>query len=266
LMNIARQDRERHQLRQHELPLSVTRSTKSPSWLNDKTKGAVGPNSTSAQCSQVADFAVDGTSFPGVPFDIGESYAGLLPITADKDDRNEIFFWFFPSKSSEAKKEVVIWFQGGPGCSSLVALLQENGPFLWQPGVYQPYANPYSWDKLTNVVWVDQPYGIGLAQGNTTVKDPTEAAQQFMGFWKNFVKTFSMQGFKIHLVGESYGGSWVSYLASGMLEANDTKNYDLKTIQLQDAFIGNLDLQTAGEMALVADPCVLSRLCSSRAC
>lgn len=34
----------------------------------------------------------------------------------------------------------------------MLGLLQENGPFLWQPGTYRPYANPYSWVNLTNMV------------------------------------------------------------------------------------------------------------------
>src|SRR3569833_325868 len=192
----------------------------------------------------MAEFAVNGKEFPGVPFDIGESYAGLLPITANESDPNAIFFWFFPSSNPSAKKEIALWFQGGPGCSSLTGLLQENGPFLWPPGVAEPYPNPYSWSNLTNMVWIDQPYGIGLARGNTTVKDPIEAAHQFMEFWKHFVRVFSIQGYKINLIGESYGGATVSYFAHEMLAANDTQNFNLVSAQLQDAYIGDLDLQT----------------------
>jgi carboxypeptidase D len=190
------------------------------------------------------EFAVDGKNFPGVSFDIGESYAGLLPITSDPSDPDQIFFWFFPTTNPESTKEITIWLQGGPGCSSLTGLLQENGPFLWPPGVYQPYPNHYSWTNLTNMVWIDQPSGIGLAQGNTSVADPIDAAHQFMGFWRNFVKTFALQGFKINIVGESYGGAWVSYFSDEMLKANDTTNFNLVTAQLQDAYIGDFTVQT----------------------
>jgi carboxypeptidase D len=38
-------------------------------------------------------FVVNGTGLPDVPFDIGESYAGLLPISGDKNETRELFFW-----------------------------------------------------------------------------------------------------------------------------------------------------------------------------
>ena len=42
----------------------------------------------------VAEFAVNGTGIPEVPFDIGESYAGLLPISDDPDESRQLFFWY----------------------------------------------------------------------------------------------------------------------------------------------------------------------------
>ena len=67
-------------------------------------------------------------------FDIGESYAGLLPISSKADEDAKLYFWFFPSTSTEPAEDIplIIWLNGGPGCSSLEGLLQENGPFLWQ--------------------------------------------------------------------------------------------------------------------------------------
>ena len=110
-----------------------------------------------------ADFAVDGTGIPDVNFDIGESYAGTLSIDDDQNNKNRLFFWFFPSNNPAAGDEITIWLNGGPGCSSMLGLLQENGPFLWQPGTYRPISNPYSWVNLTNMVWIDQPIGTGFS-------------------------------------------------------------------------------------------------------
>ena len=50
-----------------------------------------------------------------------------------------------------------MWFNGGPGCSSLSGLLTENGPFTWEAGTLAPVQNPYTWVNLTNMVWVEQP-------------------------------------------------------------------------------------------------------------
>ena len=55
------------------------------------------------------EFAVDGTKIPDVAFDIGESYAGLLPISADPDESRKLFFWFFPSTNPLATEEIGIW-------------------------------------------------------------------------------------------------------------------------------------------------------------
>lgn len=158
------------------------------SYLNSKTK----------------QFAVNGSALPDVNLDIGESYAGTLPNTPSGN--SSLFFWFFPSKNPAASDEITIWLNGGPGCSSLVGLLQENGPFLWQPGTYAPIPNPYSWVNLTNMVWVDQPAGTGFSPGPPTVNDETDVANQFMDFWKRFVDTFDLHGRKVYITGESYAG------------------------------------------------------------
>lgn len=114
-----------------------------------------------------------------------------------------------------------------PGCSSLEGLLQENGPFLWQDGTYAPIENPYGWNRLTNVIYVDQPVGTGFSQGTPTAQNEVDVANQFMEFWKNFVDTFDLTGYKVYVVGESYAGMYVPYIASGMLDTNDTDYFNV---------------------------------------
>ena len=46
------------------------------------------------------------------------------------------------------------------------------------------------------------------SDGNAT--DEIDVAAQFLGFWKNFIDTFDMQGRKVSLTGESYAGNFVS--------------------------------------------------------
>lgn len=104
------------------------------------------------------EYVVNGTGLPYVDFDVGESYAGLMDISNNTDD-GQLYFWFFPSTNPLAEKEILIWLNGGPGCSSLEGFLQENGPVLWQYGTYKPIQNPWTWVNLTNVVWVEQPIG-----------------------------------------------------------------------------------------------------------
>jgi carboxypeptidase D len=57
-------------------------------------------------------FSVDGTAIPEVSFDLGESYAGLLPIDG-ANDTNQLFYWFFPSENPASENEILIWLTGG---------------------------------------------------------------------------------------------------------------------------------------------------------
>lgn len=48
--------------------------------------------------------------------------------------------------------------------------------------------------------------GTGFSQGTPTAKNEDEVAEQFLGFFKNFVDTFALQGKKVYITGESYAG------------------------------------------------------------
>ncbi|KAI0402507.1 Alpha/Beta hydrolase protein [Xylaria palmicola] len=190
-------------------------------------------------------FAVNGTGVPDVDFDVGESYAGYLPISDDPDDTNELFFWFFANSEGSDAKEVLLWLNGGPGCSSFEGLIQENGPFSWQYGTLKPVPNPWAWNRLINTIWVEQPIGTGFSRGEVTATGEEDVAKQFLGFWKNFIETFSLQGYKVYIAGESYAGLYCPYIASAMLDANDTTHYDLSGLLIYDPVLGNDIVQDA---------------------
>ena len=59
-----------------------------------------------APTAKASKFAVDGTKIPDVPFDIGESYAGLLPVSSHSNETRELYFWYFPSANPAAEDEV----------------------------------------------------------------------------------------------------------------------------------------------------------------
>ena len=192
-----------------------------PKHLNDKTK----------------KFYVDGSKIPEVDFDIGESYAGLLPISSDPNEERQLYFWYFPSSNPEGANETTIWLNGGPGCSSLEGFIQENGPFLWQYGTYKPVPNPWTWQNLTNMLWVEQPVGTGFSQGKPNITTQGELAEQFKGFFRNFVDTFSAQNRKVYITGESYAGQYVPNIASSMLDEKDKEYFDVEGILIYDPSI-----------------------------
>jgi carboxypeptidase D len=169
-----------------------------------------------------------------VNFDLGESYAGTLSIDDNPDNENALWFWFFPSENPAASNEIVIWLNGGPGCSSLDGLFQENGPFLWQSGTFRPIANPYSWVNLTNMVWIDQPIGTGFSPSAPgawkKIHNEKDVARDFMGFWKNFMETFDLTGRDVYLTGESYAGQYIPYISYHMLKADNKDYYNVSPI------------------------------------
>lgn len=67
---------------------------------------------------------------PGV-----RSYAGYVHLPAGTvDDLGVVqnyaintFFWFFESRRDPVNAPLSIWMNGGPGSSSMIGLLQENG-------------------------------------------------------------------------------------------------------------------------------------------
>lgn len=131
-----------------------------------------------------------------------------------------------------------------PGCSSLLGFLQENGPFLWQPGTLKPQPNPWSWHLLTNVVWVEQPVGVGFSEGEPSITNEDELAAQFMGFWRNFVDTFGLHGWRIYVAAESYGGYYGPYISSNFIDAKDKEYYNLAGLLVYDGIIFDDNLQS----------------------
>lgn len=62
---------------------------------------------------------MDGKALPEVDFDVGESYAGTLPV-GPANNGSEMFFWFFPTSSEDPQKEIVIWLNGGVSSREVV--------------------------------------------------------------------------------------------------------------------------------------------------
>ena len=54
-----------------------------------------------------------------------------------------LFYWFFESRNNPSSDPLVVWLTGGPGCSSMLALLVENGPFMIPEGDNDPKLNVY---------------------------------------------------------------------------------------------------------------------------
>ena len=110
-------------------------------------------------------------------------------------------------------------------------------------GTFAPVQNPYTWVNLTNMLWVEQPVGVGFTQGTSDIVDEVGLAQEFLGFYKNWATDFQAQGKKVYITGESYGGYYVPYVADAFINANDSTYYNLAGVAINDPILGDGDLQ-----------------------
>ncbi|KAL8782900.1 MAG: hypothetical protein Q9213_005012 [Squamulea squamosa] len=103
---------------------------------------------------------------PGV-----KSYSGyvhLPPNTLSDVDVTQnytinTFFWFFESRKDPANAPLSIWMNGGPGSSSFVGLLTENGPCMINNDSNSTTLNPWSWNNEVNMLYIDQPNQVGFS-------------------------------------------------------------------------------------------------------
>jgi carboxypeptidase C (cathepsin A) len=96
------------------------------------------------------------SSLPGIVL-TSTTLAGK--VQTNKTFDSELFMLFFESQRSPEKDPIVLWLQGGPGCSSLFGSFVEHGPFIIQnDGSF--VNNPYSWNTAANVLYIDSPPGF----------------------------------------------------------------------------------------------------------
>mmetsp|Transcript_29507 Transcript_29507/g.68033 ORF Transcript_29507/g.68033 Transcript_29507/m.68033 type:complete len:491 (-) Transcript_29507:49-1521(-) len=134
------------------------------------------------------------------------------------------FFWLFESQRDPVKDPLLIWLSGGPGCSSQLALFAENGPCKIRKDGKSTYTNPYSWHKEANVMWVDQPAGVGFSTSFGT-HDERGVANNMYTFLQGFYKQFPQyENNAFFLFGESYAGHYVPAIAHRIWQGNKAKN------------------------------------------
>jgi carboxypeptidase C (cathepsin A) len=86
------------------------------------------------------------------------SVPGYLDITKSK----HYHYWFVESENEPGKDPIVLWLNGGPGCSSLDGFLYEHGPFRMNDTTSPPtlYKFDYSWAKQANMIYLESPVGL----------------------------------------------------------------------------------------------------------
>ncbi|CAK9163438.1 unnamed protein product [Ilex paraguariensis] len=107
---------------------------------------------------------------PGQPANVGfTQYSGY--VTVNQQAGRALFYWFIeaPASRGPQSRPLVLWLNGGPGCSSIAyGAAEEIGPFRINSDGKTLFLNPYSWNNLANVLFLESPAGVGFSYSNTS--------------------------------------------------------------------------------------------------
>ncbi|KAG8565528.1 hypothetical protein GDO81_012893 [Engystomops pustulosus] len=159
-----------------------------------------------------------------------QQFSGFLNISGGK----HLHYWFVECQDDPKSCPLVLWLNGGPGCSSLAGLLTEHGPFMVQPDGRTLRNNEYSWNKIANVLYLESPAGVGFSYSDDKeyeIGDSQTAKDNYMAL-KDFFRLFpEVSENDFYITGESYGGFYVPALAVEVMKDS--------SINLKGLAIGN---------------------------
>ncbi|KAM8894214.1 lysosomal protective protein isoform 2-T2 [Spinachia spinachia] len=127
-----------------------------------------------------------------------------------------LHYWLVTSQRDPVEDPLVLWLNGGPGCSSLDGFLSENGPFHVNDNGATVYENTFSWNKIANVLYLESPAGVGYSYSDDkkyatdddqVADDNYKALQSFFAKFPNFTQN------EFFIFGESYGGIYAPTLS-----------------------------------------------------
>jgi len=178
-----------------------------------------------------------------------EWYSGYIPI--NQNPENSLFYILFKSRQNQIDSNpLIIWLQGGPGCSSLGGLFGEHGPYKYYKNL--TYArNPYSFNNFADVMYVDNPIGTGFSD----IKNSSElchnhscVAKHFYSFLIKFIEEYpEYEKRPIYLIGQSFGGFYVTTIGAYILKANNS------LINLRGISVANGDLDLSLQLGSPPD-------------
>uniref|UniRef100_A0ACD5YH77 Uncharacterized protein n=1 Tax=Avena sativa TaxID=4498 RepID=A0ACD5YH77_AVESA len=193
--------------------------------------------------SSVSDKAADKiTALPGQPEGVDfNQYGGY--VTVDEENGRALFYYLVEAPEGAAEKPLVLWLNGGPGCSSLgYGAMQELGPFRVSQDNKTLIRNMNAWNNVANVIFLESPAGVGFSYSNTTTdydlsgdERTADDAYVFLVKWLERFPEYTDRAF--YISGESFAGHYVPELAATILLHNTYNNRTI--VNLQGILVGN---------------------------
>ncbi|XP_059635963.1 serine carboxypeptidase II-2 [Cornus florida] len=203
----------------------------------------IGSCSTSFSSDPIAQQQLDRVlHLPGQDFNVSFAhYSGY--VTVNEESGRALFYWFTDAADDPSSKPLVLWLNGGPGCSSIAyGMAEEIGPFHIEKDGKTLYLNPNAWNEVANLLFVDSPVGVGFSYSNTSSDllsngDKRTAADSLAFLLKWFERFPQYKGRDFYITGESYAGHYVPQLSQAIVRHNSAAGE--KTINLKGYMVGN---------------------------
>lgn len=87
-------------------------------------------------------------------------YSGYVAIP---NSQKKLHYVATLSKGNPLTDPIIVWFNGGPGCSSMEGFSQEIGPYALENGDAGFRLNDYSWNQEANLFFLESPAGVGYS-------------------------------------------------------------------------------------------------------
>lgn len=181
---------------------------------------------------------------PGQPANVGfAQYSGY--VTVNQEAGRALFYWLIESSTARGpeSRPLILWLNGGPGCSSVAyGAAEEIGPLHILPDGKNLYLNPYAWNKLANLLFLESPAGVGFSYSNSSVDLYTagdqRTAEESYTFLLNWLERFPQYKHReFYITGESYAGHYVPQLSQIIYERN--KGIKNPVINFKGFMVGN---------------------------
>jgi carboxypeptidase C (cathepsin A) len=173
---------------------------------------------------------------PGLSYEPAfNQFSGYIQLSGTE---KQIHYWLVEAEIPDAP--LVFWTNGGPGCSGLIGFMTEQGPFRPdEAGLIQP--NEYAWNKVANMVFLEQPVGVGFSYSNN--KDDykigdDQAAKDNLATIRGFLTRFpQFAESPLYITSESYGGHYMPTLADAIIQYNDAT--EMNKLNFKGFAVGN---------------------------
>ncbi|KAI4307175.1 hypothetical protein L6164_030390 [Bauhinia variegata] len=168
----------------------------------------------------VEDLVVELPGQPEVGF---KQYAGYVDV--DVNNGRSLFYYFVEADKDPDKNPLTLWLNGGPGCSSVGGgAFTELGPFYPRGDGRGLRKNSMSWNRASNLLFVESPAGVGWSYSNTSsdynAGDASSARDMYLFLLKWYDKFPTYRSRELFLTGESYAGHYIPQLADVLLDHN----------------------------------------------